>query len=233
MKHALILRHQLFEHAGSLAAVLATRGFTVEYVEAPLAELSGLDVVSPDLLVLLGGPVGVYESDRYPFLAEELSLAEQRIAAQKPVIGICLGAQILASALGAQVVPGRGKEIGWLPIDYAHEAASTPLRLLAEAPQLLHWHGDVFTLPAGARSLASTALTPHQIFDYRGFALGFQCHPEVLAEEFEAWLVGNALEIAQEGLDPVVLREEARQFGPALQAAASRCFAHWLAERGL
>jgi len=233
MKHALILRHQLFEHAGTLAAVLAARGFEVEYVEAPLADLSVLDVVSPDLLVLLGGPVGVYESDRYPFLAQELKLAEQRIAAQKPVIGICLGAQILASALGAQVVPGRGKEIGWRPIDYAPVAASTPLQLLAEALQLLHWHGDVFTLPDGARSLASTALTPNQIFDYRDFLLGFQCHPEVLAEEFEAWLVGNALEIAQEGLDPVVLRDEARRYGPALQAAAGRCFARWLAERGL
>src|SRR6201999_289627 len=105
-----------------------------------------VDPVESDLLVVLGGPIGAYEEDRYPFLTAELTLIGARLKAGRPTLGICLGAQLMARALGADVRPGAGKEIGWAPLVLSEAGRAGPLRHLGNEP-VLHWHGDIFHLP--------------------------------------------------------------------------------------
>ena len=112
---ALALRHVHFEDCGTLADVLRERGFEIRYVEAGRENLRDLDVTTPELVIGLGGPVSVYEAHRYPWITDELRLFERRLATRRPVLGICLGAQMLAHVLGSRVFPGP-KELGWSPL---------------------------------------------------------------------------------------------------------------------
>ena len=113
MSTALAIRHLAFEDLGSFAPVLRRRGFTVAYRDAGLDDLAARDLLDADLLVVLGGPIGAYESRTYPFLTQEIRLIERRLAARRPVLGICLGAQLVAKALGARVYKGPRKELAW------------------------------------------------------------------------------------------------------------------------
>jgi len=178
--------------------------------------------------VVLGGPVGAYEGHLYPILDEELRLLRRRLAASAPTLGICLGAQLMARALGAHVAPGSAKEIGWAPVDLTDAGLDGPLRHLDGIP-VLHWHGDALDQPPGAECLASTALCPNQAFALGRTALGFQFHPEADGQGFERWLVGHAVELARvPGLSVTALRADAQRVGPAAGAAGQRCIAEWL-----
>ena len=235
MKTARVIRHVPFEDLGNLAPRLAAAGFVVEYREAGLDDLSSLDAVAPDLLIVLGGPIGVYEDRAYPFLTDEIRLLERRLAAGRPTLGLCLGAQLMASALGARVYPGeRGKEIGWSPLLAGRDFNAHPhlSPLLADGVEVLHWHGDTFELPAGAAHLAASSLYPHQAFAWGPAALALQCHPEVTAPGLERWYIGHACELASAGLDPARLRAEGRIKAPRLGAAADRFWHAWLAALG-
>ena len=143
-------------------------------------------------------------------------------------LGICLGAQLIARALGADVYPGGRKEIGWSELQLSPAGLQSPLRHLAGVP-VLHWHGDTFDLPAGAELLASSALYPHQAFRVGPNILGLQFHPEALTREFERWLIGHGGELASAGLDVPTLREQARQHGPALERAGQALLRDWVA----
>jgi len=148
-------------------------------------------------LIVLGGPMGVYESDRHPRLLDEQELIRSALASRVPVLGICLGSQLLASALGARVYPAPAKEIGWYDVTLEREAASDPL--LAGAPErfkALHWHGDVFDLPGGAVPLARSAVTRHQAFAYGGVAWGLLFHLEAGVEEVQKMAAGFPDEVA-------------------------------------
>jgi GMP synthase (glutamine-hydrolysing) len=219
-----------FEDLGSFAGVLAGRGVRVEYVEVPTADLAALDPLAPDLLVVLGGPIGAYEEDAYPFLLDELRLLEKRLAAARPVLGICLGSQLLARALGARVYPGGGKEIGWGPLALSEAGRASCLRHLApEATQVLHWHGDTFDLPAGAVRLASTERYANQAFAVGSGVLAVQFHPEVRARDLESWFVGHSGEIAATPeLSVAGLRAETARHAPLLEPLGRTCFAEWL-----
>src|SRR5262249_51014029 len=129
---------------------------------------------------------GVYDSEEYPFLLDELELLRACLQQRLPTVGICLGAQLLASALGARVYPGPHKEIGWSPLSLTEAGAAGPLVALGAGLPVLHWHGDSFDLPAGATLLASTALYRHQAFALGPTILGLQFHPEVLDAGTEA-----------------------------------------------
>ena len=231
MPKVVALSHVPFEDLGSLAAVLTDRGYTVQSVDACTADLQQLDPLAPELLVVLGGPIGVYEVDRYPFLGKELALIRRRLQSRLPTLGICLGAQLLAAALGAAVYPGRnGKEIGWAALSAGADAASCPAisELLAPGVQVLHWHGDTFDLPPGAAHLAASTRYANQAFAVGQHALGLQFHPEVQPAALERWYVGHACELGAARIDVPQLRAAAARHAPVLQAAAGRFWRRWL-----
>ncbi len=235
MKKALAVRHVHFEDCGTLGDVLRERGFEITYIETGLANLSLIDALAPDLFIGLGGPISVYESDCYPFVNDELDLFRRRIAAKKPVIGICLGAQMLAYALGAKVYPGNAREIGWKPLELTGAGKNSPVsHLAASNTSMLHWHGDTFDLPDGATLLASTDITKNQIYSYGDFLIAFQCHPELKKANIESWLIGHASEIATSKVTTVAaIRSDTERFGEALAAAGRKCFEEWLKGAGL
>ncbi len=185
-KRALVFRHYEGEDLSTFAPILSACDYTYRYINTPVATLDRDDIMAADLLVIMGGPMGVYESDEHPYLLEEIKLARRRIDADKPVLGVCLGSQILASALGAEVYKGpNGKEIGWRPLRLTEEGKNSPLRhLAAEKTNMFHWHGDTFDLPKGTTLLASSDLYRHQ-----AFAAG----PNVLAVQFHAEISENQL----------------------------------------
>jgi GMP synthase (glutamine-hydrolysing) len=232
IKIALALRHVHFEDLGAFRPVLEARGFNIRYVEVGTDDLGGLDAASPDLMVVLGGPIGAYEEDRYPVLIPELQLIGERLATGRPLLGLCLGAQLMARAMGAAVRRGAEKEIGWGPVQLTEAGRAGPLAHLDSVP-VLHWHGDVLDLPDGAVCLASTGITPNQAFARGPAALGIQFHPEAEVAGFERWLIGHAAEIAEAGLSPEILRHETAEYGPASAERGRLMFADWLAGLGL
>lgn len=228
---AIALVHVLAEDLGTLEPELLRRGFTIEIVQAAKTTFPNPELESCDLLVVLGGPIGVYDAADYPFLNGEIAAIRARLKSRKPTLGICLGAQLIASALGARVYPGaNGAEIGWYTIQTAN-FASTPdwfAPLLQNGLRLFHWHGDTFDLPTGARQLASTNSYQNQAFAIGDYALGLQFHPEVTAQGLEAWYVAHACELHQKELSIPKLREDARKYAPGLQQAARLFWKLWL-----
>ena len=228
MKGVAAIRHVHFEDLGAFEPVFRDAGFPVHYCDAGSESLSGA-ARDAELLVVLGAPIGAYEEDDYPFLADELRLLESRIAASRPVLGICLGAQLIARALGAAVYPGELKEIGWAPVELTDRGRATPLKHLEGIP-VLHWHGDTFDLPPGAQHLASTAVTRNQAFAFGAATLALQFHPEVEASGFERWLIGHTHEIRSvPGLSVQGLRRDALAFASQTAARGASMLRDWLA----
>lgn len=227
-KTALVLRHIAFEDLGSFADPLAEAGYNLRLHEPAVDTLRGIEPLAADLLIVLGGPIGVYETATYPFLTEELAFITARLARRRPTLGLCLGAQLMARALGATVAPTGVKEIGWAPLTLTDAGKASPLHALAEVP-LLHWHGDTFDIPAGAALLASTPVCAHQAFALGPTILGLQCHPEAWERGFEHWLVGHAAELAGAGVDIPALRADAAQYGPTATRAGRAMLRAWLA----
>ncbi len=226
-KTVLALRHVTFEDLGAFEATLRDGGYAIQYADMGLDELSSFD--TPDLLAVLGGPIGAYESDIYPFLDDEIALIGRRLQAGLPTLGICLGAQLMAGALGARVYPGRGKEIGWKPLTLT-PAGRTALAPLDSLP-VLHWHGDTFDLPEGAVNLAATDLCDHQAFAIGRHALAFQFHPEAQQKGFERWLIGHAAEIsATPGVSVPELRIGTDRYARGAAAAGKECLKNWLSK---
>ena len=233
MKRAVALRHVAFEDLDGFAGPLARRGFAIAYCEAPTDDLAAAEALSADLLVVLGGPIGVYEERDYPFLAAEIALIERRLRQRRPVLGLCLGAQLMARALGARVYPAGFKEIGWAPVALTPDGQRSALAALADHP-VLHWHGDTFDRPAGAVLLAATARTPHQAFAWESHALALQFHAETTAAGLERWYVGHTLEITTTpDVSVAGLRADAARHAAALVAAGARMLESWLAPLGL
>jgi len=227
MKTCLALRHVAFEDLGSFEPLLRAAGYQVVYHDAGYDDLAAIDPLVPDLMVVLGGPIGAYDSALYPFLDDELRLIAARLAAGTPLLGLCLGAQLMARALGARVAPNpAGREIGWSPLTLTPAGQASPLGELAGLP-VLHWHGDVFDLPPGAVPLASTELTPNQAFRH-GRALGLQFHPEVTARGIERWLIGHAAEIGAAGLSVPALRAATATHAAPLARQAARLLTRFL-----
>jgi GMP synthase (glutamine-hydrolysing) len=190
-----VLQHAASEGPQRLAELLAEAGLTLDVVALDRGEPvpRGLPVSVP--LVVLGGAMGVSDlgDPAFPFLAGEVDLLRERLAAGAPVLGVCLGAQLLAHAAGARVFPNsrpdgaRVYEVGWAPVDFLSVDGEPALVGLGRRAMMLHWHGDTFELPAGAIHLASTAACPHQAFRL-GRAHGVQFHPEMDQATLAAWL---------------------------------------------
>ena len=230
----LAIRHVPIEDLGSFAPALRDRGLGVSYRDAALDDLRARDLVDADILIVLGGPIGVYETRDYPFLADEITTIERRLRLGRPVLGVCLGSQLMAKALGARVYKGRRKEIGWSPLQLTTAGRLSPLRELGGRTAVLHWHGDTFDLPKHATLLASTKLYENQAFAWGERALALQFHTEVTAHGLERWFIGHAAEIAAtRGIDVASLRRQTRRAAPRLEARGPRVLGAWLDGLGL
>lgn len=229
-REALAIRHVHFEDLGSLEQVLGERAWPVRYLDVGLARVEAPKPEAQALTVVLGGPISAIDDLAYPTLKPLLTLLEKRIAAGRPTLGICLGAQLIARVLGARVHTMKHKEIGWSPLTLTEAGHHSPVRHFDGArTSMLHWHGDTFDLPTDAVRLASTAACENQAFAWGENVLAFQCHPEIRGDRFERWLIGHANEIeATPGVDAVQLRADTERLGPALERAAHDAFGEWL-----
>jgi GMP synthase (glutamine-hydrolysing) len=204
-------------------------GWDVAFCEAAVDDLSHRSIRNADLVTLLGGPIGVYETDNYPFLAAEISLIEYRLSRDLPTIGICLGSQLMAKALGGRVFKGPIKEIGWGRVDLTDEGKSSCLNPLQDDDAVvLHWHGDTFDLPREATRLASNQSYENQAFAYGRNALALQFHLEADPRQLEEWYVGHAVELAAANISAAELRAATKQHAKGLAPRADRIFGSWL-----
>jgi len=223
----LAVKHLGFEHLGVWHAALENRGFAIRYVDPARENLDALDAAKPDLLVVLGAPIGAFDDALYPFLTSEVRLIERRLASGRPLLGICLGAQLMARALGATVAPMADKEIGYSPLTLTEAGELSPLSALGDWP-VLHWHGDQFDLAEGTTLLAATDHCPHQAYSLGPNVLGLQCHLETDAAEIEAWLMGHSAELIASGRDPRAIRADAQCFGPELAQRSTAVLDAWI-----
>jgi GMP synthase-like glutamine amidotransferase len=177
-----IIRHVPFEDIGHIGPILSGRGHDIEY--RTLGET--LDLGRSDALIIMGGPMSVNDPD--PWVSIEIQAIEEAMRRAIPVLGICLGAQLIAKALGQPVTRNPVKEIGWYPIHWRNEAAADPLFHSLHSPEtLFHWHGETFGLPEGSVWLAYSERCPHQAFRYGTNIYGLQFHPEVTPEMIADW----------------------------------------------
>jgi len=232
MKKALALRHIAFEDLGQLQPLLKKRGYDVTYFEVGVDTFEAVSPLDADLVVVLGGPISVYDLAAYPYLRAEISWLRARLLEDQPTLGICLGAQLMAAALHAKVYPGsQGKEIGWVPLQAGESAADMPYlkKLLGNDTHVLHWHGDTFDLPAGARHLASSERYRNQAFAWGRNCLALQFHPEFDVRMVEQWLIGHAHEIAHtQNLSLATLRLDAAHYGAPFELASQAFWDGWL-----
>lgn len=227
-KTALIIRHVPVEGVAGFRPPIEAAGYEVDRIDVGDPAFAKLDLCEPDLLIMMGGPMGVYDQDRHAWIVCQLRRLAQRLAADRPTLGVCLGAQMIAAALGAEVFPGPAKEVGFHPVTIHPAAQAGPLRHLVDRP-VLHWHGDTFTLPAGVELLASSALYPHQAFRRGANLLALQFHAEMgLDPRFESWLEQWPDAVAAAGTDAAVLRAAHDAHGPAAVAAGQAMIAEWL-----
>lgn len=231
-KNAVVIRHLAFEDLGTLADALTQQNYAVNYLEAGVDNLAKIDSEKTDLLIILGGPIGVYDEPDYPFLSDELSLLQNRLKADLPTLGICLGSQLIARALGASVYAGSGKEIGWSKLELTEEGINSPLADLSpENTSVLHWHGDTFDLPVDATLLASTSKYKNQAFSWKKNCLALQFHPEVTTIGLERWFIGHAAEISTTpDVTVTKLRQDTVIYGEKLEVYANQFWQTWLSE---
>jgi GMP synthase (glutamine-hydrolysing) len=229
-RSAVALRHVAFEDLGLLAPIMEREGWNVSFCEAPVDDLGHSSIGGADLLIVLGGPIGVYETESYPFITREIDLLERRLARGLPTLGICLGAQLMAKALGGRVHAGHVKEIGWGAIALSEAGLASSLRPLADGAPVLHWHGDTFELPATATRLASNENYENQAFACGTNALALQFHLEADPRQLEEWYVGHGVELAAAGISVRELRAKTAELSKSLARQADQVFTSWLGQ---
>ena len=228
MPSALVIRHTPYEGIAGFRAPVEAAGYAIDRVDVTDPAFATMDLTAPDLVVMMGGPMGVYETAAHPWIACEIERLSHRLAADRPTLGVCLGAQMVAAALGARVYAGPVKEVGFAPVTLNPAGQASPLRHIAGVP-VLHWHGDTFDLPAGTELLASSDLYPHQAFRRGTSLLALQCHPEMgLDPRFEAWLEGSDDYLRAAGTDTGRMRADHDRLGADATMAGRRLIAEWL-----
>lgn len=199
MKNALILMHVPFEGPAAIRDWLTRAGFTLRELQCGSdTDWQALDL--PDWLVIMGGPMSANDDATLPWLGHEMAFIKRAIDAGKKVLGVCLGAQMIARVLGAAVTRNPAREIGWFPVTSTVAGQHHPLgQVFADAPSVLHWHGETFDIPAGAVHLAQSECCTNQAFLYRQHVLGLQCHLEMGRKHVERLCAACADELAGGG----------------------------------
>jgi GMP synthase (glutamine-hydrolysing) len=226
---AFVIRHLAFEDLGSFEQVLLEEGYRITYLEAGVDDLLPAQQLNPELLIVLGGPIGANDERDYPFLGAELDLLASRMQADRPTLGICLGAQLMARAMGADVRAARRSEIGWAPLTLTPAGRASCLQALGAEP-IMHWHGDMFSIPAGGVRLAATPDCPNQAFSLGLNQLALQFHAEVTVVGMERWYIGHANELRAADLSVARLRTATHRFGPGLETRGVRMLRQWLTQ---
>lgn len=221
--HIVVFRHVPFEHLGLIAPALTEAGIEFDYVDLAAAPDAAVDLAGAGGVVVMGGPMSA--NDGFPWLRREIDLIAGALETGKPVLGVCLGAQLIAKALGAAVYPNAVKEIGWEPVYWTGTGQSDPLLAGLRQPEtVFHWHGETFDLPAGAEHLAWTEACRNQAFRWGSRVWGFQFHLEVTPEMIAGWVredanAGDVRELRRP-IDPF-------QNAARLEQAASLVFGRW------
>ena len=185
--NVLILQHYANEGPGTIGSFLSSRGVRTKIIR--LCDGVGIpsNALEYDAIISMGGPMNVYEEDQYPFLREETSLLKKAIGLRIPILGVCLGAQMIAKAAGARIVKSPKEEVGWFDVEFTQLGRSD--RLLIGLPnqlEVFQWHGDMFEIPVGGGLLATSRSCPHQALKF-GSAYGLQFHVEVTREMLGEW----------------------------------------------
>lgn len=181
----LVFRHVPFEGAGRIASVLAQRNIELEYADRYVPSAATPDISAYAALIFLGGPMSA--NDDLPYLQQEMEWISQAAARDQPVLGICLGAQLMARSLGARVYRNPEKEIGWFDLHFTQAAARDALFAGVPKATVFHWHGETFDLPQGAEWLASSVRCRHQAFRFGKKQYGLQFHLEVTPGMISDW----------------------------------------------
>jgi len=227
MKKALIIRHVPVEGIAGFRDPVEAAGYHIDRVDVSDPQFSALDLREPDLLIMMGGPMSVYQQDEHPWIACQMRRLAQRLELDRPTLGVCFGAQLIAAALGGEVFRGPHKEVGFSQLEIFDPA----LRHLEGVP-VLHWHGDTFTLPEGTELLASSGLYANQAFRRGANVLALQFHAEMgMDERFHVWTEGWPDDVAAAGTTAEQLRADHARCGPHAVAAGRAMIADWL--RGL
>lgn len=213
MKKLLVCQHVAHEALGTLAPLFKGAGFRIRYVN-----FGRHPDLKPSLdgyhgLVILGGPMNVDETSIHPHLAFEVTMIEEALKQNIPILGICLGAQLIAKALGARVAKNPVKEIGWYDISITAEGKNDPiLKHFKPVEKIFQWHGDTFDIPAGALHLLSSELCLNQAFRFGDRVYGFQFHLEVDRRMIERWLKvpdnRREIEASDDSIDAETIRKE-------------------------
>ena len=193
MKPVLVIRNVSYETEGMLEPLLRKEGLALNIVDFQQDPAAAPRLEGHAGLVVMGGPMGANDTDRYPHLARVERLCAQAMEGGVPMVGVCLGAQIMASALGAEVFPNPVREVGWYDLALTETGCADPLfSRLRRDEVVLQWHGDTFDLPAGAELLASSPDCVNQAFRYGGSAYAIQFHLEILRSMIEEWVRRDA-----------------------------------------
>lgn len=226
MPSVLAFRHLAYEDLDGFAPAFRELGYKVVYRDAWFDE-QPFDPLEPDVLAVLGAPVGIYEAGTFPFIAAEIEAVRQRIANNRPVLGICFGAQMIAAALGERVYKGPSFEFGWAPLTFTTTGLASPVAHYDGLQRaVFHCHGDTFDLPRGATLLASTSRYQNQAFSY-GPHLALQFHGEVTERGLRRWHIGQTARIKASMGHGELLRQTERE-APKLESVLRRVIFDWM-----
>ncbi len=226
---AVVLQHDPSIHLGNIEPVLREHGYDLRIVDVTTEDVAAIDQDEADLVVVLGGEMGAYQTDEFPFLRAERDFLRERLDAERPTLGVCLGAQLMAGALGEHVYRGDTMQIGFRRVEPTEAGAASPIRHFGGVP-VVEWHGDTFELPERATLLASSSDYSNEAFAIGDFALAVQFHPEVTDEMHEQWVSDGYNELDEHALDPDALREDRAAYSSGMQEASRRAFSEWLSQ---
>ena len=234
-KTVLVLQNHPFDPMGNLEPVLHDHGFAITVLQLPQDQALLAAQDPPDLLIVLGGSPGAYETDKYPFLQKELDLLQARLQKKRPSLGICLGAQLIARALGARVYAGPVTELGWYQLQATPEGLRSPLAPLLQADsQVYQSHGDHYDAPPGATILAKTAAYAYQSFSVGSYAMATQFHPEVTPRMMTQWEWFVKLPNSPAGNQKILeVMQQTATLWPRMQPRIRVFYETWLQQAGL